>query len=148
MLKKPYEQELGHYIQKSAHLITLISNERLEEIGLTLSQMRLLRCLWNRNSQMQKQLQEELLIKASSVNGLIEQLLKKNLVLRQIDPVDARKVRICLTEQGWGLQPQCEELFADFEKTVSANLNAEEKKVMMQYLEGVFQNLLQIRNEK
>jgi len=148
VLKKPYEQELGHYIQKSAHLITLISNERLEEIGVTLSQMRLLRCLWNRNSQMQKQLQEELLIKASSVNGLIEQLLKKNLVLRQIDPVDARKVRICLTEQGRSLQPQCEELFADFEKTVSAHLNVEEKRAMMQYLEGVFQNLLQIRNKK
>jgi DNA-binding MarR family transcriptional regulator len=148
MLKKPYEQELGHYIQKSAHLITLISNERLEEIGLTLSQMRLLRCLWNRNALMQKQLQEELLIKASSVNGLIEQLLKKNLVLRQIDSVDARKVRICLTEQGRRLQPQCEDLFADFEKTVSANLNVEEKRVMMHYLEGVFQNLLQIRNKQ
>ena len=147
MLKKPYEQELGHYIQKSAHLITLISNERLEKVGLTLSQMRLLRCLWNRNSQMQKQLQEELLIKASSVNGLIEQLLKKNLVLRQIDPVDARKVQICLTEQGRSLQPKCEALFADFEKTVSANLNVEEKKVMMQYLEGIFQKLLQIRNK-
>ncbi|WP_019553774.1 MarR family winged helix-turn-helix transcriptional regulator [Propionispira raffinosivorans] len=147
MLKKPYEQELGHYIQKSAHLITLISNERLEEIGLTLSQMRLLRCLWNRNALMQKQLQEELLIKASSVNGLVEQLLKKNLVQRQIHPVDARKVQICLTEQGRSLQQKSEALFADFEKTVSANLNVEEKRAMMQYLEGIFQKLLQLRNK-
>jgi len=142
---KPYEDELGHYIQKCAHLITVIANERLDKIGLTLAQMRLLRCLWNEDGLMQKEIQQHLLIKPSSVNGLVEQLLKKELVLKKIDEQDARRARIYLTETGANLQSSCEDLFAQLEKSVSGHMDTVQKKETMKALEGVFQNLLATR---
>ena len=142
---KPYEDELGHYIQKCAHLITVIANERLEAIGLTLAQMRLLRCLWNEDGLMQKEIQQHLLIKPSSVNGLVEQLLKKELVLKKIDEHDARRARIYLTQAGAVLQNSCEELFAQLEKSVSGHMDVAQKQETMKMLEGVFQNLLATR---
>jgi len=143
---KPYEDELGHYIQKCAHLITVIANERLDKIGLTLAQMRLLRCLWNEDGLMQKEIQQHLLVKASSVNGLVEQLLNKELVVKKTDEHDARRARIYLTQAGASLQSSCEELFARLEKSVSGHMDSSQKKETMKILEGVFQNLLSTRS--
>lgn len=140
--------ELGYYIQKSAHLITLIANENLENLGITLSQMRMLRCLWETDGLTQKELQQRLLIKASSVTGLLEQLLKKELVRKQGDLFDGRTNHIFLTEAGRKVKEPCLASFARLEKILVQDLNHQQKQEMINLLEKIFKNLRTIKGDQ
>ncbi len=141
MLKK---QELGHFIQKNSHLITLVSNEKLESLGITLSQKRVLYCLWQKDGLTQKELQEYLLIKPSSINGLLEQLLKKKLIKKIADPVDARANRIYLTAEGKALDEPCADIFAELEATICQNMTLSQKNELIHSLETIFQTVYQV----
>lgn len=138
--------EIGYYIQKTSALITFVANERLTELGITLSQMRVLRCLWERDGLMQREIQQALLIKPSSVNGLLAQLLKKEFVKKVNNTVDARSNRIYLTSTGRSLEDKCLRVFAELELVVSQGLTAEEKDKLIGRMEGIFQNFLHLKD--
>lgn len=138
--------EIGYYIQKTSALITLIANERLTELGITLSQMRVLRCLWEQNGLTQREIQQALLIKPSSVNGLLAQLLKKKFVKKVNDTVDARSNRIYLTTTGKALEEKCLYVFTELELVVSQDLTAKEKDELICRMEGIFQNFLHLKD--
>lgn len=94
---------------------------------------------------MQREIQQALLIKPSSVNGLLAQLIKKDFVKKVNNTVDARSNRIYLTPTGKGLEDKCLRVFAELELVVSQGLTAREKDELIGYMEGIFQNFLHLK---
>ncbi len=81
---------IGLLIQQISHLVIQLHNEKLEKEGVTSSQERLLTLLYIHDGATQSQLQQDLLIKPSSVTKLIDVLEHKGLVTRVSGVKDGR----------------------------------------------------------
>ena len=71
---------------------------------LTEQQWRILRVLWTENNITVAQLSKITLLPAPSLVGILDRLVKKNLLIRNRSDKDRRQVQISLTAKGQGLQ--------------------------------------------
>ena len=71
---------------------------------LTEQQWRILRVLWTENNITVAQLSKITLLPAPSLVGILDRLVKKNLLIRNRSDEDSRQVQISLTTKGQELQ--------------------------------------------
>ena len=71
-----------------------------EELGLTMSQLRVLYMLQSAPGTPAGAVAMQLKVRPSTATGIVDRLLKQNLVRRERDIDDRRRVRIYLTERG------------------------------------------------
>ena len=71
---------------------------------LTEQQWRILRVLWTENNITVAQLSKITLLPAPSLGGILDRLVKKNLLIRNRSDKDRRQVQISLTTKGQELQ--------------------------------------------
>ncbi|MDQ0337238.1 DNA-binding MarR family transcriptional regulator [Caldalkalibacillus uzonensis] len=114
----------------------------LNSFGLTNAQVSVLLCLISQDGQSQKDIGNHLNIKAPSLTSLVDQLERKELIVRYVDSTDARAKRIFLTESGkkflnqhfWPLANQLED-------QLLAGFTPEEKAMLMTMLNRMRHNL-------
>lgn len=94
------ENDVGYLIQQIEHLLGQLFNKNLVKEGLSFSHARVIYLLYANDGMTQSELQQDLLIKASSITKLIDILVEKGLVKREVCSSDARIKRIYLTEAG------------------------------------------------
>lgn len=126
-----------NYFRNSAHKaivnILFTSNwllERLKEIlvveDITHQQYNILRILNNSDKPLSTlQIREQMLDKMSDTSRIVERLLKKELVNKQVSIADKRLVDVTLSEKGRSLLSRLEEKTGIID-SLSSNLNAEE----------------------
>jgi len=68
--------------------------------GLTMTQLRLMYLLYQRDEQTISELAEEMHVRKPTITGLTDRLIKHGLIRRQDDPADRRVVRIALMKEG------------------------------------------------
>jgi DNA-binding MarR family transcriptional regulator len=71
-------------------------------------------------------IQERMITKMSNTTRLVEKLLQKGLVNRNICPVNRRKVEITITEKGLEVLRQIDPLIVQFEQRFIQSLNPAE----------------------
>ncbi|MBL0013439.1 MAG: MarR family transcriptional regulator [Flavobacterium sp.] len=81
------------------------------------------------------EIQERMLAKNSNTTRLIDKLLLKNYVTREVCPENRRKMEILITPQGLALLEELDPKVNDHEQTFASNLNAEELQYLNQLLE-------------
>lgn len=140
-MKQHFSDSVGHSVHKIACDLRVLHNEHLEKKGITFSQFRVLRILWTEDGLTQKEIQERLDIKPSSVTGLIDLLVKKGLVNRQPDEQDARLNRISLTRDGEDLKRDCREIHEKLEAIITRGFSKEEKALLLSWLHRLRDNL-------
>ncbi len=89
----------GTLIHKLAHTMALDMDRRLKAAGVTLSQWLVLKQLWRQEGKSQVELQELLDLERATVNGLIQRMVRSELIECKPDPSDRRVQRIFLTER-------------------------------------------------
>ena len=72
--------------------------------NLTEQQWRILRVLWAKNNISVVNLSEQTLLPAPSLVGILDRLVKKNLINRKRSNKDRRQVQVMLTKEGQKLQ--------------------------------------------
>ena len=72
--------------------------------NLTEQQWRILRVLWAKNNISVVDLSEQTLLPAPSLVGILDRLVKKNLINRKRSNKDRRQVQVMLTKEGQKLQ--------------------------------------------
>lgn len=97
-------QSPGLLINKLAHAMALDMDRRLRASGVTLSQWLVLKQLWQQEGKSQVELQELLDLERATVNGLIQRMIRSELVYSKPDLSDKRVQRIFLTERGRALK--------------------------------------------
>ena len=144
-MKQDYSEYVGHSVHRIARELRILHNENLEKKGITFSQFRVLRALWKEDGLTQKEIQERLDIKPSSVTGLIDLLVKKGLVSRRPDERDARLNRVFVTHEGEDLKRDSWEIHEQLEAILTRGFSKEEKALLLSWLHRIHENLF-LRN--
>ncbi len=85
-----FENNLGHWIKKLDHVMTIKINKLLRPYGLARSQWEVLYHLQNSHDMSQKDLQNVMKVESGTLTGIIDALVSKGLVIRREHPNDRR----------------------------------------------------------
>lgn len=94
-----FKNNLGHWIKKLDHVMTIKINELLRPYGLARSQWEVLYRIQSSNGISQKELQEVMQVESGTLTGIIDALVRKRWVTRQEHPNDRRVKLLVPNEQ-------------------------------------------------
>lgn len=80
-------------------------------------------------------IQERMLAKTSNTTRLVDKLLLKNLVTRNVCPENRRKMEVLITQKGLDVLTELEPKVIEHEHSFSKNLNSEELETLNKLLE-------------
>ncbi|MCI4442286.1 MAG: MarR family transcriptional regulator [Lentimicrobium sp.] len=80
-------------------------------------------------------IQERMLAKTSNTTRLVDKLLLKNLVTRNVCPKNRRKIEVLITQKGLDILTELDPKVLEHENFFSKNLNTEELELLNQLLE-------------
>ena len=138
---------LGPMLGRCAHLARERMDARMSRFGMTPAQTHVLRYLRQNGGQMpQRELLENLKVKPSTVNGILDRMEEKGLVERSVSGTDARQRVIALTPAGVEREAQAKKSFLEAEALIARGLTEEETETLRGLLERVIHNLEEDRN--
>ena len=113
-----------------------LSAEILEPHGLTLTQYKVLKFLLinPQGTIRQVDIEEHFYIRNPTVTRVLQNLERKGLVERQINPQDNRSKVICLTEKVKAMESLLYRLGDELEGKLTSNLTLEDKKELLRLL--------------
>ena len=104
-------------------------NAALKTKGLSLPQFNVLRILRGRNGKAanMSNLQDQMIKPMSNTSRLVDKLIEKEWVHRQICPSNRRKVEIIITQKGLAALKSIDSLVVKAEEEITASLNPKDK---------------------
>ena len=138
---------LGPMLGRCAHLARERMDARMSRFGMTPAQTHVLRYLRQNGGQMpQRELLENLKVKPSTVNGILDRMEEKGLVKRSVSGTDARQRVVALTPAGLEREAEVKQSFLDAEALIARGMTEEETDTLRGLLERVIHNLEEDRN--
>ena len=112
-------------------------NELLKPFDLSPEQFNVLRILRGQKGKPanMSMIQERMIAKTSNTTRLVDKLLLKELVLREVCPINRRKMEITITDRGLELLLQLDPLVEAHEQSFSKNLTVAELELLNELLE-------------
>ncbi len=133
---------LGPALGWAAKLAKANMDARVSRYDVTPGQTHILLYLHQQGGHaLQHELTEYLRVKPSTVNGLLDRMAEKGLVLRSVSGADARRRLITLTEKGAEQQALFQKSFLDVEEAIVRGLTPGERETLAALLSRVIQNL-------
>lgn len=119
------------------NVITDNFNEILKPYEISGEQYNVLRILRGQkgNPANMSVIQERMLAKTSNTTRLVDKLLLKELVTREVCPVNRRKIEVLITNKGLDVLKELDPKVTEHEEFFSNNLNADEISQLNQLLE-------------
>ncbi len=136
-------QDLGSLLHRSSHLTRQRMDARLQRFGATPVQAHIILFLSCRANQTvtQRELERFLRVRPSTVNGLVDRLEEKGLLVRTVSSNDARSKVLRLTEAGRQQQKNLESGIRETEQIMSSGFSEEELAQLRALLGRVIENL-------
>ncbi|MBB6501709.1 MarR family winged helix-turn-helix transcriptional regulator [Pedobacter cryoconitis] len=128
-------QALGLYRLRINAL--LIQNE----LDLTSEMCAVLRLIWKKEGQKQRELASQLYKDKGSITKIIDNLEKRKLVERISDETDARNKNIRLTSSGRALEKRVLPLLDSFLNEITASIEAQELEITRRVLQEIIGKL-------
>lgn len=108
--------------------------ECVKSLGITASQGSSLLAFPDQGNLTMKELSEAMGLAESTMTRVADQLVKKNLVKRDIDALDRRVVRVSLTSKGRNMRTSLEKSLQEIFSTGLADIGKEERNKMLSSL--------------
>jgi DNA-binding MarR family transcriptional regulator len=115
---------------------------REDKLNITYEMLQVMAVLWNRGDMNQQDIADSILKNKASLTSLLDNLTKRNLVIRTEDPSDRRNKIISLTKAGREFESQLQPLLDGFYDTLQTGLSSEEIKKVTGLLIALHRNLL------
>lgn len=114
-----------------------ISNAILADYGLTASQYRVLKYLYSRPNETARvvDIERECSITHPTVLGLLDNLEKKEFIVKIVNPDDARSKVVSLAQKAKDMQVELEKVGCRLDDSLTENLSEQEKKQMLKLLQ-------------
>ncbi len=124
-------------IKKASIEFDKMANPILADYDLTASQCRILNFLFMQQNQSVRivDIEKECAITHPTVLGLLDSLEKKNFVLKNVNPKDARSKLISLTPKAKCMQTELETFVAKIDHIWVENLSEQERKQLQKLLQ-------------
>ena len=131
------------FLLKKAHLATQKTlEETLSRYNLTRAQWDVLRQLWNQDGLSQRAIQESMGIESATLTGIVDGLVKRGLLTRQLSAEDARVKELYLTGEGRELgQRRIAEVVNPINARLTAGFSPEEIETLKSFLARLINNL-------
>ncbi|WP_444684665.1 MarR family winged helix-turn-helix transcriptional regulator [Alkalicoccus luteus] len=136
-MNQPIEKLLSYELGMTAHMLQNNINRKFSGLGLTRSQSNILFLLYKEGSMTQVELMQRLNVQGSTMNGLLETMLKKELIRKMQSREDRRSRVISLTEKGMHIEEEMWTALEHAESKITSALSAEEDKQMRRLLEKI-----------
>lgn len=133
--------EISKKVMLNINVIKNISNEKFNEIirpyKLSIEQFNVLRILRGQNGKVVNMglIQERMMTKNSNTTRLIEKLLLKKMVTRNICPDNKRRMEIKITENGLNILKELDPKIIAFDTYFTKNLNNDELEKLNELLD-------------
>ncbi|NRB53486.1 MAG: MarR family transcriptional regulator [Saprospiraceae bacterium] len=126
-MSKPYFSTI-HEIITTGHWITHQVSIELKEFGITEPQYNVLRILADTQNDpiTAQEILEKMVQRSSNITRIVDKLVAKELVIRQLCPTNRRKMDISITATGCQLLHQLDAKVKAFHHPFMDNLNPEE----------------------
>jgi len=141
MKQNEFSGHSGYFIQEIARKTNYLLNRSLAPLGITYAQFRVLNCLWKMETLTQKEIHEIIAVKPSTLTGLVDLLVGKDLLERIVSEEDARVNKVRLTEKGRNLQKPVWKVIEAFEFRMTDGIGESEKRSLMKNLKQINDNL-------
>lgn len=124
-------------IMYTQNVLTEKFNEILKPYDISGEQYNVLRILRGQkgNPANMSVIQERMLAKTSNTTRLVDKLLLKNLVTREVCPENRRKIEVLITQKGLDILFELDPMVIEHEEAFSKNLNNDEIITLNQLLE-------------
>ena len=136
------QEKLVYQVGMVAHLLENQYNDQLAVHGLTVAQSKVLFLLVENGPLSQVELQQYLYIKGSTMTGIIDSLLMKDLVEKSDSKVDKRSKIITINEKGRKLDQELWENLNVQENELMDGFSEEEAALFLKWLQRMKSNLL------
>lgn len=114
---------------------------REDNLDLTYEMVQVLGVLWSKGELNQQEIADNVQKNKASLTSLLDNLAKRNLIVRTEDPHDRRNKIISLTETGSDHKSQIEPLLKGFYECLQSGINPEELKQICCFLEKMDKNI-------
>jgi MarR family transcriptional regulator, organic hydroperoxide resistance regulator len=141
-MPKPFAETVSFLLAQSCRAHRATASTLLSELGLHPGQEFLLYELWQKSDITQSDLAEHLCVEAPTVTRMLQRMERSGLIERYPDPVDARILRVCLTERGRTIQQQVEEVWNRLEEQTVGGFTLEERLLLRRLLLQIYSNLM------
>lgn len=133
----------GFYITQIKQLQDRIFERLLLEKGIEISggQGRILFILWKTNDLTISQISEKTSLAKNTVSVVIDGMVRKGIVERNINPQNRRQTIVSLTEYAKSLQAQYEAVSQQMNRMFYQGFSEEEQKLFEQYLARILETL-------
>jgi len=135
------QEGLGFVVHDVARMMRWEFDRRAADIKLTRSQWSVLAHLLRSDGIQQKELAEQMEIRAITLTGLLDRMEREGWVERRADPVDRRAKRIFLTEKVAPVTKELRSLAREVRKTALQGFSDAEQQTLMSLLLRVRGNL-------
>lgn len=131
------------------HRVQMLMDRKLRQYDLTPMQCRTLTYLHEAHHEVnQKMLEQFLLVKPSTVNGIVDRLEEKGMLQRQSSLSDGRCRILCLTERGRTFQEELNAIVRQVTRQMEQGFTLEELDTLKSYLLRVARNLSEQNKEE
>ena len=131
--------KVGILVKKISLEFDKRSNPILQEHGITSAQYKILKYLYMHDGEMVRlaDLEKQYSLTHPTAIGLLNQLEKKNFIIRTINPEDARSRNIVLSDKALAQREELEAIGDSLEKSLTAALTGEERKELICLLQKI-----------
>lgn len=136
-------RHLGRQVVYCGHLARLCLEERMRQFGVTPVQAYAMRFLAREEGReiTQRDLERELRLKAPTVNGVVDRLAEKGMLVRRPSPTDGRCRLLQLTDTGREAAAAFLSAMEDTEALFRSALTDEEQRLFQELLLRIITNL-------
>ncbi len=139
------EQSIGSEIKKIDNLIIrkIMSYSKNNSYMLSPSQMMITRFLYKNSDKVvyQKDLEGALSFRKSTISGIIQTMMKNNIISTESSKDDLRSKRIILTPYGKKINKEIEKNIIEFEKVLKNNIKEDDLRVFFKVTKQIQNNL-------
>lgn len=134
---------VGRLLKKTAQQIALEKN-----ISIPANELGILSDLQKKDGVLQQELAESLIRNKSSITKMLVRLENEDFIRREEDPDDARGKRIYLTKKGNSVNELLKHVIPDVHQVAFKDLTDSDKKVALNVLNTIYNNLLEYNSNQ
>jgi len=138
-----FGDNIARYLSVAWRCLIMYAARNMEHLGIGSGQYPYLLALYEEDGQSQQSLSDRLLVDKSATVGAINKLEVMGYVDRRNDATDKRYYRIFLTDLGWSIKPELEQIVGGALESLLADLSEEERSTALQLMRRMAANILQ-----
>jgi DNA-binding MarR family transcriptional regulator len=148
MSQQADQESIGFLLVQVCRLHHARAHTLLEELGLYRGQPPMLYALWEHEGLTHGELAARLHVKPATITKMLKRMEKAGFVERRHDLEDQRVSRVYLTEAGYSIRNEVEQVWRALEDETFAEFTLEERGLMRHFFLQMRENLIRVTGGK